>query len=140
MRALPAIVVALTALAAGCGGGDEEPAAATAPAETVATTVGPRVLDALDTVRVAEINLAFAEYCVAVLGGELPSPELQDQVVLGVDELIAVARRDPDAIVEVGDGGGVTMRQYLGDAASILDNGDCASDQARQLDRALDSL
>ena len=137
-RAFAVVMLVTAGLLAGCGGGDDDPAA-TPPATTAATSE-PAYLTADDTVRVAEINLALAQYCVAVIGGDAPGAGLQDEVLEGVDELIALTRQDPEALVQFGDDPPLTMRQYLGDAASTLDNGSCAPSLAAEIDRALATL
>jgi hypothetical protein len=53
-----------------------------------------------------------------------------------VDGLIAIYRKDPQALYETGDKGEMlTMRQVLTDEASSLDR--CDGDLARKLDRVL---
>ncbi len=56
-----------------------------------------------------------------------------------VDETIALARKDPDAVYEPSGGGEQqTMRQVLSDAATELD--DCTDGYSAQLDRAAQTL
>ena len=69
-------------------------------------------LSSRDTLTVARANLAFAH---TVLDGSRKS-----QTDRGVDDLITLCRRNPDAIYRVGDDPDRTMRQVLEDAAIDL--------------------
>ncbi len=129
MRGKLTVALLATTLAgtlAGCG-------------ETVTTTVTATVtapaqarLNEDQTVRVAEIDVAIARYCVK--GVEATGPQIR-AVIRGVDELIAMFRNDPDALYAV-RGDAVTMREHLADKASQLEACDTPT-AAKQIDRAL---
>jgi hypothetical protein len=102
------------AFAAGCGGGDG----------------GPVVLGSDDALQVAQFNtdVAFTDLDGSGYGDLLES----------MDAVIAIARRDPEAVYETTDGERRTMRQVLSDAASRLQ--DSQPDLAAELDRAVGTL
>lgn len=107
-----AVTVFVLAATAGCGGGDSE---ATLNADQAVVVAGFNA-------DVAFVNLDGSSY-----GDLLDS----------MDEVIALARENPDAIYE-GTDGKVTMRQVLSDAASTLQPSQ--PDLAAQLDRAVETL
>ena len=80
---------------------------------------------------------SFKANAALVSFGADPRGDYRAELLSTVDDLIALAREDPDAIYE-GVDGPVTMRQVLSDAATELQSAE--PDLAAQLDRAVETL
>ncbi|MBA3689513.1 MAG: hypothetical protein H0W81_11925 [Chloroflexi bacterium] len=144
MRRVLAIAMAGATLAAvGCGGGGDqaaEPAASIPAPTTQARSGSSTTLNQATTVGVARLNLAVAKYCYAIISSGSATPAQERKAIIAVDDMIALARLDPDAVYAPGSGDPVTMRQFLGDIASQFENGGCSPSLASKLDRARESL
>lgn len=111
---MAAIAVALGVALAGCGGSNE-------PESLNGTMRG---------VQVSYAELALASNCLD--GSEYGA------VLKGVENLIRIFRRNPDAIYGEGSSDARTMREVLADAASTAE--DCVDRGiAAELDRVLDA-
>ena len=103
-----------------------------------ADTRGPQKLDPAYGTFVAATRLNSAKVCVQRLNG-VETAKLHLALSRGTDNLIKLARQQPDALYEPGgDEDPITMRQVLSDLAS--DNEACNPQLTRKLDRAVDTL
>jgi hypothetical protein len=119
------VACVLVALAVtGCGDDPKD-----APATDTGTT--PSKL----AVRVAELETGITEYCEITSSGRVTAAQ-REQAVADVRELIALTRRDPDAMVN----STATVRDALVEVSTVL-SADCRDPRLqRRVDRALDSL
>ena len=108
----------------GCGDEREEP-----PPAGAGTAPSPLA------VRVAELETGITEYC-EITSSRRATTAQRREAVDDVIELIALARRDPDAPVT----GTATVRDALAGVSVVL-SADCEDPRLRRrVDRALDSL
>ena len=141
MRLLSVLCLAAGLLCAGCGD-DEKPSSAAKPTTTTTaeqTPAGPKKLNPAYGTFVAATRLNAAKACVQRLKNGAETAKLHLALSRGADNLIKLARQQPDALYEPGgDEDPVTMRQVLSDLAS--DNEACNPQLSRKLDRAVDTL
>jgi hypothetical protein len=134
---LASLLVALALLPAGCD--DEE--STTAPSEPTAQAPGPQRLSGADRDRVRRSEAAILGYCeraaLAVTGtGEAPSARQRARALDAVDDLVALAGEEPDAILRAG----VDLRLFVGDLTEDLQGANCDPEIITRLDAGLASI
>lgn len=134
LLAAPAVLCAAALLAGGC---HEEPQPRGGPAAAATPTPGPppRLTEAeRRRLRVAEGRIE--SHCVAVSRGlvdpdEAPTRAERARAFAAADEMIAVARAKPKALVDVGQ----DARLYLGDVVENIEGSNCDPAMVDHLER-----
>jgi hypothetical protein len=140
MRLISVLGVGVVVLVAGCGdsGDGSGSRAESKPTATPAEKEKAGALGPENAVFVAATDANLARYCVQTLRDGVPSAKLDQAVRRGTDNLITLARDNPDATYQSHSAGTRTMRQVLSDMASDVDS--CDPQLAGKLDRAVDTL
>ena len=138
-RRLGPLLVALALLPSGCG---DEGSTTTAPSEpTTAEAPAPQRLSGADRDRVRRSEAAILGYCeraaLAATGtGEAPSARQRARALDAVDDLVALAGDEPDAILRAG----VDLRLFVGDLTEDLQGANCDPEIVTRLDAGLASI
>jgi hypothetical protein len=135
------VALSALALATGCGDSGDDQAGAeptgTVTAQTATISERPHPLSAADAKVVERAREEVNAYCRKVArargGGAAPRAGDLERVAASLDELAALAARDPE-----GEGpDGITARLALGDIAEDLEGSNCSIALVERIDQAL---
>jgi hypothetical protein len=136
-----AAAIALTGLAASCGGSDSGGTASIV--ETTIATGPPdyRPLAGAKLTEVRRIEQRVQDYCLQVgrsLGhsGHAPSRAELQAVLSGIDRLAELARQNPYAVLPTG----ADLRLTLGDIAENLEGANCSPEVQARISQVLAEL